>query len=281
MWKKQVWPRFRSDRFAVGGALIILGMILMACAGPYLSGYPYDEIHLADKNLPPSAEYWFGSDELGRDIFTRVWQGARISLFVGVAAALIDLAIGIVWGGIAGSSGGSVDEFLMRTADILYSLPYLLIVIILAVSLGSGLVSLILAMTVIGWITMARIVRGQILQLKQQEYVLGAALLGASFSRILLKHLIPNAMGPIISTLTLTIPSAIFVEAFLSFMGLGVRAPMASWGTMASEGLQAVSLYPWRLFFPAFFISLTILAFNVVGEGLKEAFDPLEAKESG
>lgn len=276
MWKKQIWLRFRRNRFALIGLWMLLAIFIMAAAGPHLSGYAYDEVDLVHKNTPPSLLFWFGSDELGRDIFTRLWVGARISLFVGTAAAVIDLILGILWGGIAAISGGTVDEIMMRIVDILYSLPYLLIVIIFAVTMGSGMVSLILAMTVIGWITMARIVRGQILQLKQQEYVLAATLFGGSFSRILFKHLIPNAMGPILCTLTLTIPSAIFVESFLSFMGLGVRAPMASWGTMANEGLRAISLYPWRLFFPAGLISLTILSFNLIGEGLKEAFDPLE-----
>lgn len=276
MWKQQVWPLFRQHPPAVFGFAILLIILLMAAIGPFLSGYAYDEIHLTQSNLPPSRLYWFGSDELGRDVFTRVWYGARISLFIGIAAAFIDLLIGIAWGGIAAFAGGVVDEAMMRTADILYSLPYLLIVIVLAVLMGSGLFSLLIAMTVIGWITMARIVRGQILQLKQQEYVLAASLFGGSFFHVLLKHLIPNAMGPIICTLMLTIPSAIFVEAFLSFMGLGISAPMASWGTMASEGLRAISLYPWRLFFPSLCISLTILAFNLIGDGFKEAFDPLK-----
>jgi oligopeptide transport system permease protein len=167
---------------------------------------------------------------------------------------------------------------MMRIADVLYGLPYLLVVIMLMVVMGSGLIPIIIAMTITGWINMARIVRGQVLQLKEQEFVMAAEVLGASFSRILLKHLLPNAMGPIIVTMTLTVPTAIFTEAFLSFLGLGVQAPVASWGTMASEGLPALRYYPWRLFFPAAFISITMLAFNLVGDGLRDALDPRQRK---
>ncbi len=241
--------------------------------GPSISGYAYDGIHLPLKNSPPSLEFWFGTDELGRDVFTRVWYGARISLCVGLLAALIDLGVGLIWGGVAGLVGGLVDEGLMRLADILYSLPYLLLVILLTVVLGSGLTSMLAALTLTGWITMARIVRGQILLLKEMDYVMAARALGASRARLLCVHLLPNAVGPIFITLTLAVPSAIFAEAFLSFLGLGIQAPMASWGTMAHEGLSALQFYPWRLFFPACFISLTMLAFHLIGEGLKFAFD--------
>lgn len=250
--------------------LCLLGIIfLFTCAGPLISGYRYDEIHLTMTNSPPSSKFWFGTDDLGRDIFTRVWYGARISLCVGICAALFDLLIGILWGGIAGFRGGRTDEIMMRFADILYSLPYLLVVILLIVVVGSGLLSMILALVLIGWITMARMVRGQVLLLKEMEYVLAARALGAGFWRILFKHLIPNASGPILVTLTLTIPSAIFAEAFLSFLGLGIQAPIASWGTMASESIAALQYYPWRLFFPSFFISLTMLSFHMIGEGAR------------
>jgi oligopeptide transport system permease protein len=272
-FKRQVWERFCCNRLAIGGLALLLFLLLMAILGPQISGYTYYETNLALKNQSPSLEFWFGTDDLGRDLFTRIWYGARISLFVGFAAALIDLFVGVFWGGIAAFAGGRIDETMMRLADLFYSLPYLLVVILLALVMGSGLGSIVAALTIIGWITMARIVRAQVLQLKQQEYVLAAYALGAGFWRILIKHLLPNAMGPIIVTLTMTIPAAIFAEAFLSFLGLGVQAPMASWGTMANEGLPALSFYPWRLFFPAFFISLTMLAFNLVGDGLRDALD--------
>jgi oligopeptide transport system permease protein len=246
------------------------------CIGPVLSGYNYDAIHLNFTNQPPSAQFWFGTDDLGRDIFTRVWYGARVSLSIGLLAAAIDLVIGLLWGGVSGLKGGRMDEMLMRCADILYSLPYLLMVTLLTVVLGSGISSLLVAITLTGWITMARIVRGQILLLKEMDYIMAAKALGAGQSRLLFFHLLPNATGPILITLTLTVPSAIFAEAFLSFLGLGIQAPLASWGTMANEGLPALQFYPWRLFFPALFISQTMLAFYLIGEGLKFAFDQRE-----
>lgn len=253
-------------------------LLIMAIIGPMLTSYTYYDTNLANNNKPPSAEHWFGTDDLGRDMFTRVWYGARISLFVGITAALVDLAVGVLWGGVAGLLGGRTDETLMRIADVLYGLPYMLTVIMLMVVLGSGLIPIIVAMTIIGWIPMARIVRGQLLQLRELEYVQAAVALGAGMPRILFKHLIPNAMGPIIVTMTLTVPAAIFTEAFLSFLGLGVQAPVASWGTMAADGLPAMKYYPWRLFFPAAFISLTMLAFNLVGDGLRDALDPRQRR---
>jgi oligopeptide transport system permease protein len=271
--KSSAWQRFWRHPLGRGGILLLFPIILLIGIGPTLSGYPYDSLHLAFKNQPPSSQFWFGTDDLGRDIFTRVWYGARISLSVGLLAALIDLGIGLLWGGIAGLMGGRVDEVLMRCADILYSLPYLLIVILLTVVLGSGLSSLLVAITLTGWITMARIVRGQILLLKEMDYIMAARALGASQARLLFVHLLPNAMGPILITLTLTVPSAIFAEAFLSFLGLGIQAPLASWGTMANEGLPALQFYPWRIFFPALLISQTMLSFHLIGEGLKFAFD--------
>lgn len=265
--------KFIKKPFGYIGLFLFSIILLMAIFGPVFSGYTYFDINLVLKNHPPSLQNWFGTDDLGRDVFTRVWYGARISLLVGFSAAFIDLFIGIFWGGIAAFSGGKVDHFMMRFADILYALPYMLVVIVLMMILGPGLISTLAAMTAVGWITMARIVRGQLVQIKQQDYVLAAIALGAGFPRILFKHLLPNALGTIIVTLTFTIPSAIFIEAFLSFLGLGIQAPVASWGTMATEGLPALNYYPWRLFFPAFFISITMLSFNMIGEALRDAAD--------
>lgn len=273
LWQ-ETWRRFCRRRPAFIGLWILAFITLFAIIGPFLSPYTYYGIELANKNLAPSLSHWFGTDDLGRDLFTRTWYGARISLTIGIAAATIDLVIGMLWGGTAALAGGRIDNIMMRIADILYALPYLMVVTLLILIFSPGLLSIILALTIIGWITMARIVRGQLMQLKQQEYILAARALGASFPRILLRHLLPNALGPIIVTLTLTIPSAIFVEAFLSFLGLGVQAPIASWGAMANDGLAAMRYYPWRLFFPAFFISITMLAFNLVGDGLRDALDP-------
>ena len=271
---QDAWLRLRRNRLAMAGLTTLILLLLAAIIAPFLTPYTYYETHLHLKNLPPSSTFWFGTDELGRDVFTRVWWGARISLFVGITASLIDLIIGVFYGALAGSIGGKVEEVMMRFADILYSLPYLLVVILLMVVIGSGITTIIIALTITGWISMARIVRGQILQLKQLDFVKAARALGASPLRILWQHLIPNTMGPIIITVTITIPTAIFAEAFLSFLGLGVQAPIASWGTMANDGLSALRYYPWRLFFPAGFISITMLSFNLLGDGLREAFDP-------
>lgn len=271
---KDAWLRLKENKLALAGIIFLSLLAFMAIIGPMISSYTYYETHLHLKNLKPCKEFWFGTDELGRDLFTRIWFGARISLFVGISAAVIDMILGVFYGAFAGFVGGKVDELMMRTADILYSLPYLLVVILLMVVMGPGIFTIIIAMTITGWINMSRMVRAQILQMKQLDFTLAALSLGASRFRILSKHLIPNTMGSIITTMTLTIPAAIFTEAFLSFLGLGVQAPIASWGTMANDGLSALRYYPWRLFFPAGFISVTMLAFNLVGDGLRDALDP-------
>jgi oligopeptide transport system permease protein len=271
---KDVFIRFRKNKLALFGVVLLIILLFMAAFGPYMTGFDYRTTDLMNTNKAPSAAHWFGTDDLGRDMFTRTWEGARISLFIGIAAALVDFTIGVFWGGFSGYKGGRVDEFMMRTADILYGVPYLLLVILLMVVLGQSLSTMILAMTITGWINMARIVRGQVLSLKSQEYVLAARTLGAGLPRIMRRHLIPNTMGPILVTMTLSIPSAIFTESFLSYLGLGLTPPLASWGTMASDGLPAIKYYPWRLFFPATFICLTIFAFNVIGDGLRDALDP-------
>jgi oligopeptide transport system permease protein len=271
---QDIWRRFQRNPVARGGFICLIFLIVFAIFAPMLTSHSYYETNLALKNQPPSKRFWFGTDDLGRDMFARTACGARISLFVGICAATIDVAIGILWGGIAALFGGRIDNIFMRIADILYAIPYLLMVIMLMVVMGSGLIPILIALTITGWIGMARIVRGQLMQLKEQEYIQAATALGAGMGRILFKHLIPNAMGPIIVTMTITIPVAIFTEAFLSFLGLGVQAPIASWGTMANDGLPAMRYYPWRLFFPAFFISITMLAFNLVGDGLRDVLDP-------
>lgn len=265
--------RFLQHKRGAIGLICFIFIVLGALLFPLLSPYTYFENHLALKNLPPSTQFWFGTDELGRDLFTRVWYGARISLLIGLVAASVDLIVGVLYGSIAAFMGKKTDEILMRIADILHSIPYLLVVILLTVSIGSGILTIILALTITGWINMARIVRGQILQLKELDYINAARMMGASKGRIIFKHLIPNTIGPIITMSTLTVISAIFAEAFLSFLGLGVQAPIASWGTMANDGLSAMRYYPWRLFFPAFFISLTMLSLNLIGDALRDWFD--------
>lgn len=275
---RDAWLRFRRNRLAMFGLILLVFMAVGAAFGPVLSakfgGHTFFDQDYANINKPPSAQYWLGTDFLGRDIFTRLWMGGRISIFIGVTAALIDLVIGVIYGGISGYFGGRLDEIMMRIVDILYGIPYLIIVILLLMVLEPGLTSIILAMGITGWVGMARVVRGQFLQLREQEFVQAAKVLGASARRIIFRHLLPNAMGPIIVMLTLTIPNAIFGEAFLSFIGLGVPVPLASWGTMVNDGYRMLRIYPWQFFFPALAISITMFAFNVVGDGLRDALDP-------
>jgi oligopeptide transport system permease protein len=267
--RQKAWRHLAIHRTALG---MLAALFVSALIGPLISGYGYSEIHLDLKNIPPGAQFWFGSDELGRDIFTRVWWGARISLFIGMTAAIIDMILGVLWGSIAAYAGGIIEEIMMRIVDILSSIPYLLVAILLTAARGPGIGTILLAMTLTGWINMARIVRGQILQLKQLDYTAAAKALGASPLRILGVHLLPNAMGPILAAMTLTIPTAIFTEAFLSFMGLGVPAPAASWGMMVNDGMSAMRYYPWRLLFPASMITLTMMCFNFLGNALSDRF---------
>ncbi|WFB60452.1 ABC transporter permease [Paenibacillus sp. BR1-192] len=268
------WERLRKNKLAMTGLIIMILIVIMAIIGPMISKYDYETNDLMNTNMPPSSEHWFGTDDLGRDVFVRTWMGARISLTVGLAAAAIDLMIGVIYGGIMGYFGGRVDEFMNKFAEILYSIPYLLVTILLLVVFEPSLGTIILALTITGWINMSWIVRGEIMQLKSREYVLASRSMGAGTARLLFRHLIPNAMGPIIVTLTLSVPSAIFAEAFLSFLGLGVQAPVASWGSMINDALSGWMYYPWRMLFPALFISLTMLAFNIFGDGLRDALDP-------
>lgn len=216
----------------------------------------------------------FGTDELGRDLLIRIIYGARISLLIGIIAAVVNFTIGVLYGGASGYLGGKVDNIMMRIVDIISTIPLVLYVILIMVVIGSGLKSIIITLGTIYWVQMARIVRGQIYSLKEQEFVLAAKTLGADTWRILIRHLIPNAMGPIIVTMTMMIPRAIFTEAFLSFIGLGVSAPMASWGTLCNDALGGLRSYPYLLFYPSLAICVTMLAFNFLGDGLRDALDP-------
>ncbi|MDP4176871.1 MAG: ABC transporter permease [Bacillota bacterium] len=271
---RDAWNRLKKNRLAMVGLIFVILITLAAIIGPYLSKYDYRTNNLMISNEGPSNSHWLGTDQFGRDIFTRILYGARISLTVGYAASILNVVIGILYGGISGYFGGLVDNIMMRIVEVVYAIPMTIYVILLMVIMGAGLKSIIIALTISYWVDMARIVRGEILQLKQQEFVLAAKTLGAPDRRILIKHLIPNCLGSIITTMTMSIPSAIFTESFLSFIGLGVSLPQASWGTLASDALQGYTVYPYQLFFPALAISITMLAFNFLGDGLRDALDP-------
>ncbi|WP_054740372.1 ABC transporter permease [Cellulosilyticum ruminicola] len=272
---KDAWRRLKENKLAMFGLTLIVVLILLAIFAPILSQYSYETQSLKERNLKPSAVHWFGTDSLGRDLWTRAWYGARISLTVGFVATAIQFIIGAIYGGISGSVGGWIDSLMMRIAEIFYSIPYMLIVILMMVVLDPGLVPMIIALVATGWIGMARLVRGQVLQLKEQDYVKASEALGGGMLWKLRKHLIPNTMGPILVDLTLSVPSAIFAEATLSFLGLGISAPMASWGSMANDALTGLFTgCGYQLLFPALLISLTMFGFNVFGDGLRDALDP-------
>ena len=275
---QDAWRRLKQNKMAMVGLWTVLAIVVIAIFGPMLSPYSYADQELIAQNQGPSAKYWLGTDDLGRDILTRIMYGARISLTVGVLASLLNLTVGVAYGGISGFYGGQVDNIMMRIVEILTAIPMLLYVILLMVILEPGLQNILIALGLVYWLSMARIVRGQVLSLKEQDFVLAARTIGASNWRIILKHLVPNAMGPIIVTATLNIPSAIFTEAFLSFIGLGVNAPMASWGALASDALQVFRSHPAQLFYPAIAISITMFAFNFLGDGLRDALDPKQRK---
>ncbi|KAF5033502.1 Binding-protein-dependent transport system inner membrane component [anaerobic digester metagenome] len=241
------------------------------------------EIKAGDQILNPvdrvhNKTYILGTDNLGRDMFIRILHGGRISLIVGFVAAFVNLIIGVLYGGIAGYVGGRADNIMMRVVDVISAIPTLLYVILLMVVMGNGMMPIIIALSITYWLSMARLVRGQVLGLKEQEFVLAAQSLGASTKRIMLRHLVPNMMGPIMVSATMQIPSAIFTEAFLSFVGLGVSAPQASWGSLCNDALLTYMTYPYQLFLPALAISITILAFNLFSDGLRDALDPKQRK---
>lgn len=271
---QDAWRRLKQNKIAMFGLIIIILYTIMAIVGPYMTPYDYRTTNPSEADQPPSAKHWFGTDSLGRDLWERTWMGARVSLMIGFVAALLNAFIGVIVGGISGYFGGKVDMVIMRFIDVMYAIPYMIIVILMMVVLGQGIVPLILALVVGGWLGMARLVRGQVLQLKEQEFVLAAKVLGASHARIIFRHLIPNTLGVILVNLTMSVPGAIFSEAFLSFIGLGVVPPQSSWGQLAAYGAQTFRIYPYQLFIPAFFISTTMLSLNLLGDGLRDALDP-------
>ncbi|MBO9605992.1 MAG: ABC transporter permease [Paenibacillaceae bacterium] len=268
------WQRLRRNKPAMAGLAILIVLALLAIAAPLFSHYDYKTIHLPIKNQKPTWAHPFGTDDFGRDLWVRVWWGTRISLFIGIVAALLDLVIGVIYGGISAYKGGKVDDIMQRVIEIVYSVPFLLITILMIMFIGPGISTIIIAYSITGWVPMARLVRGQILTLKEQDYVLAARTLGAGSGRIIFRHLVPNALGIIIVQLTFVVPAAIFTEAFLSFIGLGIRVPLASLGYLLSDGATYMRLYPHRLVYPTIVFSLILLSFNLLGDGLRDALDP-------
>lgn len=271
---QDAWRRIRKNKVAYGSLILIAVYVLLAVFAPVFSPYDFAKQDASLINAPMSLKHWFGADSLGRDLFVRLWKGARVSLSIGFAAALLNAIIGTFIGGVSGYCGGRIDMFIMRLVDVLYGIPNLIVTILIMVIIGRGVTSLILAMIIVGWIGSCRFVRGEVLRLKGQEFVLAAKVLGVSDFNIILRYLIPNIMGLIITNLTMAIPSAIFAEAFLSFIGLGMAPPNSSWGILAKEGIKLLRVSPQQLIIPSFFICTTMLALNLLGDGLRDAFDP-------
>jgi oligopeptide transport system permease protein len=268
------WRRLRKNKLAMGGLVVLIILTLLAIFAPIFSGNSYATQHLSETDHTPSSKYLFGTDDFGRDMWTRVWWGTRISLFIGLMAAALDLIVGVIYGGVSAYFGGKIDNVMQRFIEIIYSIPYLLIAILLIMVLGSGITSIILAYSITGWVTMARLVRGQMLVLKEQEFVLAARTLGAKPWRIIFKHLIPNVIGVIVVQITFVVPTAIFTESFLSFIGLGIKPPLASLGNLLNDGAHYMRYHPHRLLFPTMVFSLILLSFNLLGDGLRDALDP-------
>jgi len=298
LWR-DAWRRLLKNKLAVFGMVMVLVIALASIFGPTLiiktAGYSYDSIP-RDSNLiksfgpfrgPGGKFSWahpMGTDNAGRDILARVLSGGQISLMVALIATLVSLVIGVSYGAVAGYLGGKIDDLMMRIVDVLYSLPYVIIVIVLLALLpaktpAGQLAELFFALGAVSWLTMARIVRGQIMSLKNQEYVLAARATGVSTPNIIFRHLVPNALGPVIVYATLTIPTVMLSEAFLSFLGLGVRPPRVSWGSLAAEGAQNLAVYPWQLIFPGLTMALMLFSLNFLGDGLRDALDPQMKKE--
>jgi len=300
---RDVWQRLLHNKSAFFSAIIIFLIAMMAFLGPYMNEFSYKEQEIKASNVPPKVgaleniqwlpftgvnsdgvdlyeerqleeNYWFGADKLGRDIWTRTWKGTQISLIIGLIATLVDLLIGVAYGGISGYFGGNVDNVMQRIIEVLMGIPQLVIVILLIMVLKPGLLSIIIAIAITGWIGQSRIVRGQILKIKTSEYILAARKLGAKPRRIIGKHLLPNTMGQIIITTMFSIPSAIFVEAFLSFIGLGIPQPNASLGTLIDAGSKVIDTHPYQLLLPAIVLALLLICFNLFADGLRDALDP-------
>ena len=271
--------RLRKNKMAMASFLVLLFMIVVALLTPWIAPYSYEEQNLNLGASAPSAAHWLGTDTLGRDQLTRIMYGSRISLMVGFIATAVALSIGVFWGAVAGFIGGRVDAVMMRIVDALYALPFTIFIILLSVIFGSSMLLLFLAIGAVEWLTMARIVRGQVLTIKRQEFIEAAVSMGLSPWRIITRHLIPNVLGPVIVYTTLTIPSVILLESFLSFLGLGIQPPASSWGSLISGGVETMEEYPWLLIFPGLALTITLFSLNFLGDGLRDALDPRASKD--
>ena len=271
---QDAWRRIKKNKIAFACLIIIAFYALMAIFVPILSPFDGSTQSSADRNLGITLAHWFGCDSLGRDMFVRVWEGGRVSLTIGFLAALINAVIGTCIGCTIGFYGGRLDTIMMRVVDILYGIPNLIVTMLVMLVLGRGIHCLIIAMIIVDWIGACRFARGEMMRLKNQDFVAAAKVLGVPDRAIIFRHILPNMLGLLITNLTMAVPNAIFKEAFLSFIGLGVAPPASSWGILAKEGIGVLRLYPLQLFFPAFFVCTTVLALNLLGDGLRDAFDP-------
>ena len=268
------WRRFRRNKLAMMSAIILILIVALAIIVPMVSRYTYNQNDLTCTNQSPSLTHLFGTDDLGRDIFVRCWEGARVSLSIGLIVSILNGTIGILYGGIAGYSGGLADNIMMRFCELIAAIPQMLWVILLILIMKPGVGPIIIAIAATGWIGMARLFRGQVFQIKEMEYVMASRTMGAGSIWIIMKHLFPNALSPIITNMAFAIPGAIFAESFLSYIGLGLPLPTASWGVLASDGANKLLSYPYQLVFPAVLICITMLCFNLMGDGLRDALAP-------
>jgi oligopeptide transport system permease protein len=267
--------RLLKNRAAVAGMAVLAFLVLAATLGPYLAPYGYDQVNKADVWVAPLVRgHLMGTDALGRDLLARLLMGLRVSLAIGMVATAVSLVIGVAWGSVAGFVGGRLDEAMMRVVDVLYSLPFIFFVILLMVTFGSNFILIFVAIGAVEWLTMSRIVRGQTLTLKQMEFVEAARAAGLSRGGIIVRHIVPNLLGPVVVYVTLTIPAVILAESFLSFLGLGVQPPMASLGTLIASGAADMELAPWLLIFPSAVMVAALMSFNFIGDGLRDAIDP-------
>lgn len=273
------WLRLRKNKLAVAGGGILIFITLACLFGPFFSPYGYEDNDLQNTFSPSSAQHWLGTDQLGRDLLVRILYGGRVSIGVGLAATFVAITIGITYGAVAGYFGGKLDAVMMRVIDIIHSLPFTVFVILLTVFFGHNIYLLFVAIGAVEWLTMARIVRSQVMSIKRTEYVEAARSLGFGKRRIIFRHIIPNALGPVIVYTTLTIPVVMLLEAFLSFLGLGVRPPMSSWGVLIKDGAEKMEEYWWLLVFPGAIFSLTLFSLNFLGDGLRDALDVRSSKD--